>query len=130
MLNIRLIEQPEHRFTTIGDWWENPDGTFEVRVTRMNNIKHTMMVLLHEISEWAICQATGVSTKLCDEFDALWEDEIDRGLHAVEEEAGFDVRCPYRAGHIFGCGVEHIMCVVLNASWEAYEAECNELLHA
>lgn len=125
-LNIEFCAVGAQRFTTLGDWWENADGSFEIRVTDMPDFRHTVAILMHELIEWAVCQWWNVKTIDCDDFDRLWEEELSAGLHKVEEEAGFDRRCPYRAGHVWGCRLERLVIFILRGRWKEYLTSCDE----
>lgn len=118
----------EQRFTTLGDWWEDENGAFTIAITEMKDWRHEFLVLIHELTEWAICQATGVSTEAADKFDEEWEKDIRAGLVSAELEAGFDKRCPYRRGHVWGARAERLFCWLLGASWKDYLKECDKLI--
>lgn len=127
----KIIRMPisEQRFTTLGDWWESDAGNFAIAISEMPDWRHEFLVLIHELTEWAICQAKGVPTADCDAFDAMWEKELGQGLHGLEEEAGFDRRCPYRKGHVWGYRMERFFCFLLGASWKEYGLACDALVY-
>lgn len=118
-INILSIEQRDHRFTTIGDWWEDDAGILQIRITKMP-WRFEVAVLFHELIEFFICKADGIKTKECDEFDALFEREYESGIWPKSVEAGFDKRCPYRKGHVWGSRFERVTIWVLGASWREY----------
>lgn len=125
---IKCISLLENRFTTLGDWMETAPGEFMITVTEMVDWRHETLVLLHELVEWAICQRDGVRTADCDAFDALWEQELRNGLQRPETEAGFDRRCPYRKGHVWGCRVERAFAFLFGVSWADYCRTCDEMI--
>lgn len=125
---IIYVPVREQRFTTLGDWWEEESGRFVISISIMSDWRHEFCVLIHELTEWAICQAAGISTAACDEFDALWEGWIENGLVDIYKEAGFDRRCPYRRGHVWGARMERLFCFLLGANWRQYCAACDALM--
>lgn len=130
LLFPKIVFKPvtELRFATLGDWYQDDSGFFTIEVAEMSNWKYEFLILLHELTEWAICQAEGISTRACDNFDEAWEESIDKGLVSIEKEAGFDRSCPYRKGHIWGARMERLFCWLLGASWKDYTRSCNEAL--
>jgi hypothetical protein len=126
-LSIRFVRFTDQRFTTLGDWLER-DDQFEINVTIMPRWQHTFLILMHELIEWAVCQRDGVKTAVCDGFDTDWERELADGKHRIEEEAGFDRRCPYREGHVWGARAERFLCWLLGCSWKEYLIACDEAI--
>jgi hypothetical protein len=127
---ISTIQLQANRFTTLGDWWEEPEGVFHITITEESDWRYMVCCLIHELTEWAICQAKGIKTSDCDKFDGWWEGEIKRGLIPAEREAGFDRRCPYRHGHIWGCRMERLFCWLLGVSWKEYGDAADALMRA
>jgi hypothetical protein len=127
-ITVKVIPISEQRFTTLGDWLENPDGSFVITLPEMNDWRVTFLVLMHELVEWGITQSEGTTTSACDDFDAMWEQEIKDGKQLIETEAGFDPRCPYRRGHVWGYRAERVLCWILGLSWKSYGAECDRYL--
>src|SRR6266849_3414976 len=99
---IRIIPMEEQRFTTLGDWFEIARGSYQIILTQMDDWRHIALVLVHELTELIICWRDHVTTAQADEFDQLWEIELQEGIQSPSVEAGFDKRCPYRKGHIWG----------------------------
>lgn len=125
---VKALPIEMQRFTTLGDWLEISPGCFEIRISHMTNWKHEFLVLIHELTEWAICQAMGVSTEEADAFDAMWEREIEDEIQSIYKEAGFDLRCPYRRGHVWGCRMERLFCWLIQADWKEYCVACDNLI--
>ena len=126
----RIIVLPlqEQRFTTLGDWWEDNRGRFTIAITDMGDWRYEFIVLMHELTEWGICQARGVSTKDCDNFDARWEEDIRAGFVSPEVEPGCAKRAPYHKGHMWGIRAERFFCWLLGVKWSEYCEECDRLL--
>lgn len=124
---VMRVSLQENRFTTLGDWKETPQG-FIITYTGMADWKYEFLVLIHEFTEWAICQRYRVPTYKCDAFDALWEAELKQGLHKLGDEAGFDRRCPYREGHVWGARMERLFAFLLGVRWKKYCEACDALM--
>jgi hypothetical protein len=125
---IIIVPIEYQRFTTIGDWYEDKYGNFTISISYLYDWKYEFLVLIHELTEWAICQSMGVKTQACDDFDGLWESEIKKGIQDINTEAGFDRRCPYRRGHVWGARMERLFCFLLRASWKDYCESCERAI--
>ena len=131
---IKEIRHEDQRVSTLGDWWwgdadHNLDqnGDLYIIISKMNDWRYTFPILFHELIEIAWCLVHGVTSVVADAFDDLWEEEIRQGLHKPEEEAGFDKRCPYRGGHIWGARFERLVCWILGINWKQYCRDCEEV---
>ena len=120
---IKNVEFSELRFTTAGDWEQTSEDHIVVYLVKVNDPRYSAIVLAHEMTEIIYCWWKGVTGKEADAFDAIWEEELKRGLHKPEEEAGFDKRCPYRRGHQLGYIAERIFCWILRVKWKKYCAD-------
>jgi hypothetical protein len=126
----KIISLPitKQRFTTLGDWYEEEPGKFVITTSEMSDWRHEFLVLIHELTEWAICQAMGVSAANCDKFDSAWEREIEAGTKPLWAEAGFDKKCPYYRGHVWGARMERLFCYLLGCKWKDYTSACDDLI--
>lgn len=126
-MDIFLIPQSKQRFTTVGYW--AGDSIDEVRfwISIMSDWRFMIAVLFHETIEWSWCRTHWITTAQCDAFDQLFEEEYKAG-RSEEDEAGYDKRCPYRKGHVWGGRFERVVIWILGARWKDYVAECNKLM--
>jgi hypothetical protein len=122
MLKIRIETVPseEQRYPTIGDYWDEPDGTREVRVTDMGDPRYEFLVAVHELVELMLCAERGIAEPEIMAFDVAFEEERDRGLHGPDDEPGDDPRAPYRREHRFAENIERLVAHELGVDWEAY----------
>jgi hypothetical protein len=127
-INVLSIPQARHRFTTIGDWWVDGADTLQIRISEEISWQYQVAVLFHELIEFFICKAMGVGTEECDAFDLLFEHEYYIGKWPKSVEAGFDKRCPYRRGHIWGYRFERLTIWLLGDSWKDYCRVTDELM--
>lgn len=132
-IDIQFIPHSKHKFTTIGYWFmtdmEDAGGeTLHIQISRELEWKYRIAVLFHELIEVTICMASGITTEECDRFDAMFEYEYSIGRWPKSVEAGFDKRCPYRKGHIWGTRFERLVIFLLKASWRDYNTACLDLM--
>lgn len=127
-LSIEFIEQEEQRFYTVGDWTQLEDGTIKIWITKFDDWRSSFMILMHELVEIGITLNAGIKSKDCDDFDAMWEEELKRGLHADDDEPGWDKRCPYKRGHFWGDNIERFFCFIFKIKWDNYEKDCLDKL--
>lgn len=78
-----------------------------------------ILVAIHELCEWAICDAKGITIKAIDAFD-LGEG---RGL----KEPGDHPHAPYYHGHQIASGIERILAAELGVDWQSYCRHIDEL---
>ena len=126
-IDVRFIPHSSHRHTTIG-YWRVMGDTLVIEISEEICWENRLAVLFHELIEAAWCIAHGITTAHCDEFDDLFELEYAAGRWAKSVEAGFDRRCPYRRGHIWGSRFERLVLWIIGADKAACDAECDRLM--
>jgi len=126
-IKVQFIPHAQHVYTTIG-YWAVKNDTLVIKISEEICWENRISVLFHELIEAAYCIANGITTAECDEFDALFEREYEEGKWPKSVEAGFDKRCPYRKGHIWGCRFEWLVLFILGADKKKCDAECNKLM--
>src|SRR5271165_7327512 len=55
---IRFIPHRLQRYDTCGDYYQMED-TLCVQVSELNDRREMLLVAIHELCEWALCQAKG-----------------------------------------------------------------------
>lgn len=118
-INIQVIPHSEHRYETVGDWWETPEGDLEIRVSSMGNWKFEFLVAFHEQAEFTLCKDRGITDEIVSKFDKEFESNRQEGN---EDEPGDDPKAPYRKEHFFATSIERLMAAELNVDWEEYDA--------
>lgn len=126
-IKIQFIAHKNHRHTTLG-YWKVENGSLVIQISRELCWENRIVVLFHELIEAAICIRNGITTEECDAFDDLFELEYEAGIWPKSVEAGFDKRCPYRKGHIWGSRFELLVMLLLRADRKKLNAECNKLM--
>jgi hypothetical protein len=121
----KMEDFPIHT-TTVGYWAEGSEG-LAVYLFALSDWRFTLAVLFHEIIEWAITKAAGITTVECDIFDEAWEDDCDSGVRSLADEPGDDPACPYHRGHMWGSQFERLVIFLSGASWSEYLDECGRI---
>lgn len=108
------------RYPTVGDYYFNPEGTLQFDIADTGILFYNMMILVHEIVEYALLEKRGVAIVEIDEFDIMFETERVESYHGIEDEPGFDTRCPYNREHTLATAVEMLMCAHAGINWIEY----------
>lgn len=109
---IETIPQDHQRYPTCGDYWKDPDGTLQVRVSAMGNSDYEWLVAVHELIEQKLTEKAGITNEQIDAFDM--------GIGADLDEPGEDDRAPYHKQHMTAYGIEIVLSAELGVSWSAY----------
>src|SRR5215207_4505971 len=92
MLKIRIetISHDRQRYPTVGDYWDDPDGTLQVRISEVGDRRLELLVALHELIECELCRQRGIAEPDIMAFDLAFEKEIEAGECDEDEEPGDD----------------------------------------
>jgi hypothetical protein len=115
---IETIPHADQRYTTVGDWWVDEAGTWQIRVSELNNEKMAFLVGLHELIEMACCLSDGVTQEAVDEFDKHYDGE---------GEPGVDIEAPYYTQHQQATSVEQTVAAWLHVDWDSYDRAIERL---
>jgi len=120
-ITIKTIPHDEQRYETPGDWWFDPDGTLQIRVSDIGNWKYEALVAVHEMHEVLLCKSRGITVAQVDAFDIQFEKDRADGNHSPEEEPGSDPSCPCHQEHIFATALEELFAQQLGVPWKEYD---------
>lgn len=122
MLNIeiRTVPSRKQRYPTAGDYFEDPSGKAFILVCKLGTWEYEALVVLHELTEYLLVKASGVSLSAIDEFDKNFEEERDRGMHGPHDEPGDELDAPYYLQHCAATGVERMAAALLRVNWREY----------
>lgn len=132
-INIETIPHDKHRYSTCGDWWTDPDGTLQIRVSQLSDRRYEALVVIHELVE-VLIEGTKRAGKLdvphvfvreADDFDKAYE--RDRKPDDNESEPGCDLRAPYYQGHMAASAIENIAAMLLEVDYNDYAFEIASL---
>ena len=116
---IETIPHKKQRYPTVGDWYTRK-GVLHIRVSKMKDWRHELLVALHELVEVNLCKQRGISEKIVDAFDIAFEKARKPGN---DDEPGDDPKAPYRKEHFFATNIEALMSAELGVDWAKYEKE-------
>ena len=119
-VHIHAIPAHEHRYPTVGDWWQDDTGAWHIRVTRQDDWRHEFLIALHEQIEMALCAHRGIDEQWVTAFDVHFESARTHGQ--VEGEPGDAPAAPYTREHRFAENIERLVAHELDVVWANYEA--------
>lgn len=125
-IECEAISHRAQRYATVGDYYEQRD-TMQFRISKMNDWRLEILVLIHELVEYALVRKAGIKIEDIDAFDIAFEKERLEGKHKDSDEPGDDHRAPYRKQHAIATRVEKIVAKALGVSWAYYSLRVNSL---
>lgn len=123
---IKTIPHSDHRYSTVGDYWFEDDGSLQIRVSDTGNWKHEALVALHEMVEVLLCKDRGISEPDIMAFDMAFEAKREPGN---EDEPGDDPAAPYGKEHRFAENLERLLAGELGVNWNQYDADLCKIWH-
>ena len=123
-IQIKPIPHKQHRYSTCGDWFFEPDGTLTILVSEEMDPYSQQLVALHELAEVLMCKANGITQKDVDEFDMNYEANRADG---DESEPGDSPRAPYNKQHSLATAIERTVCAQMGIAWADHEQQVNKL---
>ena len=122
-LTVEIIPHSQQRIGEVGDYWEVGPGAWVFRVSQMSKPVYSLLVLVHELVEWVICEALGIIEPDIFAFDKKWYEDRDSGIPSPYSEAGHDPAAPYHRAHVLAEIAERMVCLACGESWTDYDHE-------
>jgi hypothetical protein len=119
---IETIPHDHQLYDTVGNYFTDPIGIRQIRVSEMGNADYEFLVALHELIESHLCQKRGISDESIDAFDKQFEEHRKLGVHSDDEEPGGHPDAPYYREHQFASIIEILMAYELGVDWNDYGA--------
>ena len=119
-IQISSKKPKEMRYCTAGDYYELKDGTVCFDIVETKNWKYMALIAIHELVEYFLVKANGITLKSIDDFDMQFEQERKMGIHGDHDEPGDSLEAPYHAPHSIATGIERICAVILRVHWAEY----------
>ena len=120
---IKTIPHNEHRYETVGDYYEE-NGKDQIRISDMNNSDYEFLVMIHELIELYLCKKRGIKEGDISAFDIEFEKNREEGN---VDEPGDNPNAPYRKEHSFAINIEKQLAIELNVNWADYDNTINNL---
>ena len=121
---IETIPHSEQKYPTVGDYWVDADGTWQIRVSKMGDWKYEFLVAFHELCEKALCTERGITDEEITAFDIEFEKNRPEGN---VDEPGNHKDAPYRLEHNIATFIESGMAQALGVDWNKYDETVNNL---
>jgi hypothetical protein len=121
---IESIPHDQHRYPTTGDYWQDEDGTLQVRVSNIGPDDERMqfLVALHEMIEMTLCAFRGIAEPDIKAWDEAVPDDS-----PYADDPGHDPTAPYHKEHVFAECIERLVAAELGVNWQKYEERCDAL---
>lgn len=121
---IQIVPHESQRYTTCGDWYYDSDDVLHIKVSKLSDWRHEMLVAVHELVEVLTCKNDGVTQEVVDKFDKEFEVNREEGN---EDEPGDDPTAPYVNQHCLATGIERILAQQWGVKWNEYADELESL---
>ncbi len=121
---IESIPHEEHRYTTVGDWFYDADGTLRIKVSKLSDWRYEALVAIHELVEVMLCKQAGITVAETDKFDKEFEA---KRTEDNDEEPGDQPEAPYVRQHCIATGIERLLAAELGVNWKPYDKELIDL---
>lgn len=121
-ISIESIPHKQQRYNTCGDYFEASEGEgVVINVSELPSRREMILVAIHELIEWALCEAEGISIQEIDNFDLHYCGE------GLPEEPGDCDESPYYKQHQIASGIERLLAAEMGVDWLTYERHVAEL---
>ena len=121
-IHAKTIPHNQHRYETVGDYYQDKSGVQQFRVSDMKNSDYEFLVLLHEFVESYLCQKRGIKEQAITAFDEWFEKAREMGMIHDDDEPGCHPNAPYMREHMFAMMIERQMARELGVDWEKYNS--------
>ena len=119
-IDIKTIPESEHRYCTLGDYWDDPDGTTHIRCTALKSEASEFLVVIHELVEQYLLKVAGIREEDVKAFDIMFEQERAAGKWDEYAEPGDDPRAPYRKQHFMAEVIERSLACMIGVDWRVH----------
>lgn len=123
-INIKFIDSKEQRYQTCGDYWET-NSSYEFRITKQDNSDKNLLILIHEMIEYALCTKRGITEKEIMDYDLKWNEcggtEMADEPGNQKEIKGFLSQAPYYNEHRIAENYERQLASHLDINWAEYD---------
>ena len=116
------------KYDTCDDYWQDDDGTFQIRVAKCDNHLYDILVAVHEIIEQQLCYIRGINEEDITDFDKLFEEvRNDYPIAIGDMEPGNMISAPYYNEHVFATKIEKQLADELGVDWDKYDDILNKM---
>ena len=112
---MEVIPHAKQRYDTIGDYWEDEDGTLHIVTSDLGDDIFNAAVLKHEFEEYLLCRERGILEPDIMAFDLAVPDDS-----PYADDPGMDPTAPYHCEHIFATAGEMLFIGQAKKNWDRY----------
>lgn len=123
---IETIPHSQQRYPTCGDWFIDPDGTWHIKVSEMDNRPSEMAVAIHELVELFLITRGFEATQEDMEETVKLVDEFDKSFTG-DGEPGDSKDAPYNVEHSVATAVERLILAHLGVFWQWHDERVENL---
>ena len=124
-INIETIPHGEQRYPTVGDYWDDPNGVVQVRVSDMKDWRYEALVVIHELIEMFLTKHRDIAEQAISDFDIKFEQSRDQGL--VAGEPGDHTMRPTVASISSRRTWSDLLSAELDVDWFEYDRDVDAL---
>ena|ERR1035437_655305 len=121
---IKIIPHSEQDYPTVGNYFIDQGGIWQIRVSDLGDLKYNIAIALHELWEQALCFQRGIDEKFITAFDKEFEKNRKVGDFS---EPGDSRNSPYSKEHCSATGIERLFVSESGGTWREYEDKINTL---
>jgi hypothetical protein len=117
-ITIELIDHKAQDYDTAGNYKAISKHCWYVTISRMQDWRYSILVLIHEIIEMALTFHHDIKWEDIDAFDIS---------NSEMEDPGACPKAPYHKEHMSAEKIERCMAFLLGVNWPEYEAALRKL---
>ena len=118
-IHTKTIQAKHMRYPTAGDYLDS-GVAWHIRVARMDDWRHTALVLVHELVEMITTKHQGIDWKDIDDWDTI-------GGGKDSDDPGSLPDAPYHDAHMFAESLERQLAEKLGIDWNDYNTALDSL---
>lgn len=118
-LRTEIVPLEDQRYSTLGDYYQESDGTWVIKITDTGNSLYNQLILFHEITELILILRKGLTEQEITDFDIA---------NSHLDEPGESIEAPYHLEHKAAEDLEFMLCQYLKLSWTKYNKHINKII--
>lgn len=107
-IQVSFVPQEDIPNSQWDDWRVDHEKILQIKVAEHLSEPLKWRMVLHAITEYALCVKQGITTEVVDNWDEAFMKNQVAGRYDAMEEAGEHNRCPYRRPHASALLVETV----------------------
>ena len=121
---IEFIPGEQQRYPTAGDYYDTPEAVI-FKITKQDIPEKNLLILIHEMVEYALCTRRGISEHDITEFDIEWNKKAEASkdwyADGIADEPGNEPSAPYVKEHRIAENFERLLAEYMGIDWISYD---------